>query len=64
MFRTDFKIDFQFLCGGVGRKPKEACGEVNDIAAGSAAEAEEIILIQLQTGMLVLVKWATGHAVW
>ena len=62
-FRVNSKVGFQFLRGGVGRKPKETGGEVDDISAGTAAEAEEIILIQLHAWMPVLVEWAAGHAV-
>ena len=62
-FRVNSKVSFQFLRSGVGRKPKEAGGKVNDITGGVTAEAVEIILIQLHAGVPVLVKWAAGHAV-
>ena len=61
---VDAKILGELFGGILGTDAEQSCGEVDDISAGPAAEAEEIILIQLQTGMLVLVKWATGHAVW
>lgn len=64
MFRIDSKIDFQFLRGGIGRKPKEAVGKVDDITVGSTTESEEVVFIQLHAGVPVLVEWAAGHAVW
>lgn len=45
-FRFNPKVSFQFLGGGVGRKPKEAGGEVDDIATGVTAEAVEASLFR------------------
>ena len=61
IFRTDCKIGFQFLCGGVGRKPKEAGGEVNDITAGMTAEAVETI-IHFHAGIVILMEGTFHHA--
>ena len=61
IFRADSKISFQFLRGIIGRKPKEPCGEVNHITAGSAAEAVETI-IHFHAGMVILVEGTFHHA--
>ena len=62
-FRRDAKISGEFCCGILEADAEQSCGKVDDIPAGSAAEAEELILVHLQTGVPVLVEWAAGHAV-
>ena len=42
---------------------KQLCRKFNHIPGSSTAEAEEIFLVQLQTGMPVIVEWAASHAV-
>lgn len=60
-FHFNSKIDFQFLCGVVGRKPKEASGEVDDITAGMTSEAVEAV-IHFHTGIVILMEWTSYHA--
>ena len=62
-FRRDAKISGKFFCGVFEVDAEQPCGKVDDITAGSAAEAEELVFIQLHAGVHVLVKWAAGHAV-
>jgi len=47
----------------VAAQIKEPCHEVDHIPLGSAAEAEEIFLVQLQARMPVIVERAASHAV-
>ena len=45
-FCRDDKISGKFFCGILGTDAEQSCGEVDDISAGPAAEAEEVILMR------------------
>ena len=56
------KILGQLLGGLLGGQVIETGGEVDHIAGGPAAKAVEVVLVQLQTGVPVIVEGAAGHA--
>ena len=57
----DAEILGKFLDGFSGADAEQLGGEVNDIPAGSAAEAVEP-LVQFQTGVVIVVEWAQCHS--
>ena len=62
-FRVKPKIRSQFLHRFIAAQIEQSCYEVDHIPFGSAAEAEEIFLIQLQAGVPVIVERAASHVV-
>src|SRR5699024_10531936 len=56
------KILGQLLSGLLGGQVVEPGGKVDHVAGGPAAEAVEIVLVQLHAGIFVIVEGATGHA--
>ncbi|EHL18411.1 hypothetical protein HMPREF9630_00136 [Peptoanaerobacter stomatis] len=62
-FRVKSKIRSQFLRRIIAAQIEQPCHEVDHIPLGSAAEAEEIFLVQLQARMPVIVERAASHAV-
>jgi hypothetical protein len=57
------EVRSQSLCRFIAAEIKHLCRKVDHITFGSAAEAKEIFLIQLQAWMPVIVEWAASHAV-
>jgi hypothetical protein len=63
LIEVDSKIRSQLFCGMVFAEMEQICGEVDHISGCMAAEAVIVILVQLQTGRVILVEGTTGHAV-
>jgi hypothetical protein len=59
----DSKICSQLFCGMVLADLKQPGSEINHVSGSVAAEAVIVILIQLQTGRVILVEGTTSHAV-
>ena len=57
----DAKVLGKFLGGIFEADAKQLCGEIDDIAAGPAAEAVEP-LIQFQTGVMIFMEGAQCHS--
>jgi hypothetical protein len=57
----DPEIPGQFDCGTMYANPEEFCGEVDDITGFPAGEAI-VPLIQLQTGVVVIMERTQGHS--
>ena len=51
------------MCGLIEADSKKFCREVDDVAVRAAAEAVEVIAVELQAGFVVVVKRAFCHAV-
>lgn len=59
----DPEIRGEFPRGLIEADTEEFCREVDDVAVRAAAEAVEVIAVELQAGFVVVVKRAFCHAV-
>jgi hypothetical protein len=62
-FRVKPEVQSQLLRCFITAQIEQPCHKVDHIPFGSAAEAEKIVLIQLQARMPVVVERAASHAV-
>ena len=63
MLGADTEIRNQPLCRFIAAQIEQHCHEVDHIPLGSAAEAEEIFLVQLQARIPVIVERAASHTI-
>ena len=61
LVRVDSKVIRQLLRRVIAAQVEQPCHKVDHIAVGPAAEAVEVILIQLHTGCMVGVEGAADH---
>ena len=61
LVRADTEVISQLLCGLAAAQAEQPRHKVNHIASGSAAEAIEVICVQLHAGVAVLVERAAHH---
>jgi len=62
-FRVKPEVRSQLLRCFITAQIEQSCHKVDYIPLGSAAEAEEIILVQLQARMPVVVERAASHTI-